>query len=168
MLARLVIDNFRSIKHLDIPLGPTNIFVGANNSGKSTILEALNILLGESYPSVRSFDDRDYHMREIANPICITAYLDAPIQLKDVFGNPHNAWGYKAQLSRYKRRTSRAEAGDPKFDYTMIGVDGKDLQMIQRHASPRGKPFPQPVNVSNEHRSFPPLLYVGIDRNILS
>ncbi|MCH7746236.1 MAG: AAA family ATPase, partial [Chloroflexi bacterium] len=59
MLSRLVIQNFRSIKHLDIPLGPINMFVGPNNAGKTNILEALNLVLGESFPSARSFDDRD-------------------------------------------------------------------------------------------------------------
>lgn len=44
-IKRLRIQNFRSIKSLDLELGETTVFVGANNTGKSAILEAIRIAL---------------------------------------------------------------------------------------------------------------------------
>ncbi|OHD56450.1 MAG: chromosome segregation protein SMC [Spirochaetes bacterium GWF1_51_8] len=44
MLDTLVIRDFKSILNLNISLGKVNIFIGANGSGKSNILEALGIL----------------------------------------------------------------------------------------------------------------------------
>ena len=41
----LRIRNFRSIEALDLELGTTTVFIGANNAGKSAILEALRIAL---------------------------------------------------------------------------------------------------------------------------
>lgn len=42
----ITIDNFRSIKHLDISdLSHINLIVGDNNSGKTTLLEAIQLLL---------------------------------------------------------------------------------------------------------------------------
>ena len=44
MLTSVNIQNFKSLRHVDICLEPLTIFVGANASGKTSVLEA--ILLG--------------------------------------------------------------------------------------------------------------------------
>ncbi|MBT9588896.1 AAA family ATPase [bacterium] len=45
VLRRLTVEGFKSIgRELDIQLGKVNVFIGANGSGKSCILEALGIL----------------------------------------------------------------------------------------------------------------------------
>ncbi len=41
MIKRLAIENFKSIKHIDIPCKKLNVFIGEPNSGKSNIIEAL-------------------------------------------------------------------------------------------------------------------------------
>ncbi|NCC96688.1 MAG: hypothetical protein EOM02_07585 [Synergistales bacterium] len=43
-LRKLTINNFKSIKKIEMDLGQLNIFVGANGSGKSNILEAIGML----------------------------------------------------------------------------------------------------------------------------
>lgn len=44
-IKKLVIKNYKLIRDIVIPLNPNiNIFVGENDAGKSTILEALSIL----------------------------------------------------------------------------------------------------------------------------
>lgn len=53
MLNNLRIKNFRMLEDLEIPkLGRVNLIVGKNNSGKSTILEALRIYAGKANPSL--------------------------------------------------------------------------------------------------------------------
>ncbi|RMS78448.1 AAA family ATPase [Pseudomonas savastanoi] len=41
-IARVVIENFRSIEHADINLADFNIFVGQNNTGKTNFFEAVS------------------------------------------------------------------------------------------------------------------------------
>ena len=45
-LRRLRAKNYRSLRELDIELSELNLFIGANASGKSTILDALRFLHG--------------------------------------------------------------------------------------------------------------------------
>ena len=45
-IARLRIIGFRGIKEADIRLGATSVLVGPNNVGKTTIVEALALILG--------------------------------------------------------------------------------------------------------------------------
>lgn len=44
-LTRIRIENFRSIKEVETPLSFSNLFFGKNNSGKSTILKAINLAI---------------------------------------------------------------------------------------------------------------------------
>ena len=49
MLDSLRIKNFRSLQDFEIPkLGRVNLLVGKNNSGKSTVLEALRLYAGNA------------------------------------------------------------------------------------------------------------------------
>lgn len=51
-LSRLIIRNFRSIKELDLSFNHgKNVIVGRNNTGKSNIVKAIDLVLGESQPT---------------------------------------------------------------------------------------------------------------------
>ncbi len=57
MLTSLKIDGFRKFNHLNLrDLGQINIIVGANNTGKTTLLEAVMVFAcGLSFPPMQSF-----------------------------------------------------------------------------------------------------------------
>lgn len=42
------IENFRSIKNLELTLSMINVVIGANNCGKSNFLKAMNVALGQN------------------------------------------------------------------------------------------------------------------------
>ena len=59
----LRIENFRSIKTLDLELGETTIFVGPNNAGKTAILDALRIALTRKWGQRGTgFTEYDVHL----------------------------------------------------------------------------------------------------------
>lgn len=63
-ITRLYIENFRSIRKLDIALGETTVFIGPNNVGKSAILDALRIALTRQWSQRRvGFTEYDIHVR---------------------------------------------------------------------------------------------------------
>lgn len=81
---RLWIHNFRGIKHLDWTI-PTDqrlvALVGPGDSGKSTILDAIHLLLGDRWNI--PFADTDFHEADVETPIRITALtIDIPTELK--------------------------------------------------------------------------------------
>lgn len=49
LLSEVYIKNYRSIEELTLKLGKCSIIVGKNNSGKSNILKAIDLVLGEKY-----------------------------------------------------------------------------------------------------------------------
>lgn len=52
---KLIVENFKSIKRLNLELAPLTIFVGPNGSGKSSILEAL-ALMSQSFDKLSILD----------------------------------------------------------------------------------------------------------------
>ncbi len=46
MIERLVVENFKSLRRVDLRLGRFNLLIGANASGKSNFLEVLRVLQG--------------------------------------------------------------------------------------------------------------------------
>jgi len=79
MIKKIRIQNFRSIRNLEIQLGEINAFIGPNNAGKSNIMKALNLILGEVYPTIKSFDDKDFYKYNKDNPILIEVLFDQPL-----------------------------------------------------------------------------------------
>lgn len=76
-LSRIFIKNYRSINELDLKIdaGKT-IIVGRNNSGKSNIISAIDLVLGEASPDYKRSEnvtDTDFYTKRpsnLENPTC--------------------------------------------------------------------------------------------------
>lgn len=80
MIKKLLIKNFRSIENLEIYPEQICTLIGANSTGKSNVLKALNILLGEIYPTERAFTRDDFFKRETNRTIEIKVWFDQPLK----------------------------------------------------------------------------------------
>jgi len=79
-LEQFTVQNYRSIEEVKIffPKDKPVIVFGPNNVGKSNILKAMELLLGERHPAYMDFQDSDYFFRdkkEFPN-ICLSAIFD--------------------------------------------------------------------------------------------
>ena len=80
-ISRVIIKNYRSIKDLTLSFNSgKNVIVGKNNSGKSNIIKAIDIVLGESSPTYAKYNnitENDFYSNnsESANNIMIFCEL---------------------------------------------------------------------------------------------
>ena len=84
------IRNFRGIRSLDLALGPVTVLIGENNSGKTSVLDALKLCLRELGPRRHVvFDTLDYHLTDsAAEPTSAD-----PIQIEVTFSDrPGEKW----------------------------------------------------------------------------
>jgi len=73
-LKRIRIENYRRIQALDVEVRRHLVLVGPNDSGKSSVVRALNLLLGSAGPQlVPSFSERDFS--DLGSPIVVEATL---------------------------------------------------------------------------------------------
>lgn len=87
-LSRLIVKNYRSIRNLDLKFEQgKNIIVGRNNAGKSNIVKAVDLLLGETSPTWNKSDnvtDNDFYSGNTDSSIFIWCELN---RIKDGEGN---------------------------------------------------------------------------------
>lgn len=78
-LIEITIENFRGIRSLKIPLDRLTILIGENNTGKSTVLEALRLVLmrGVGFRKDSRFTEYDFHLKDAAT----TPQTAAPISI---------------------------------------------------------------------------------------
>lgn len=84
-ISRLRIENFRSIRLLDVELGDSTVFIGANNAGKTAILDAVRIVLTRRWGQRGTgFTEHDVHKPDELGdprtlpPVTITLFLEEP------------------------------------------------------------------------------------------
>ncbi len=99
MLSRLSADRFKSLVKLRIDLGRINVFIGANGSGKSNLLEALGVLGAAAFGRV----DDETLLRRGVRPGVPSLYKSAFPGLSPV---PHIGFGART-------------ASDASFDVTL-------------------------------------------------
>lgn len=79
-LNSISIENYRSIGESPVEIKfPENmpvILIGENNSGKTNLIRAVDILFGESYPKYKKLDDYDHFNRDPHNKVIISAKVN--------------------------------------------------------------------------------------------
>jgi putative ATP-dependent endonuclease of OLD family len=65
-VASFHIRNYKAIKHAEVEFGEYNIIIGKNDVGKSSLLEAIDLLLNFDTPS-----ESDFHMMDESNAITL-------------------------------------------------------------------------------------------------
>lgn len=151
---RVVIKNFRSINDLDFQPGDLCTLVGENNSGKTTIMRALNLVLGDIWPTERSFDEGDFHNQNTGEPIVIQVYFDQPWE-EQVAGNTVKVAGFELTCKCYKRTTKEKVPGELGVDFVCIGPLGGHVP-AERYRP--GGPTPRLLGVNSTRRARVPLL----------
>jgi predicted ATP-dependent endonuclease of OLD family len=136
MIKKIRIQNFRSIKNLEIQLGKINAFIGPNNAGKSNIMRALNLILGETYPTIKSFDDEDFFKYKKDNPILIQVSFDQPLNCNT------RIYGFKLTYDGNN------------WEYVAIDQDENELTYSTGN----------PIRVSKEMKEEVALMYLSIER----
>lgn len=137
MINKLIIENFRSIKHAEIELGWMNAFIGSNNAGKSNIMKALELILGDVYQSIRSFDEKDFYDYDRSNTIKIEVRFDSPLACNQ------NVHGFQ------------------------LTFDGENCEYLAINSQGNVVTYPssgREVRVSNEMKDEVALMYLGLDR----
>jgi len=105
-LSHLIINNYRSIKELDLRFEKgKNVAVGRNNAGKSNIIKAIDLLLGESSPTYEKSEnicENDFCNNNIEKPIIIFCELERDNDEKLNYEELYKSYGFYRKNERIK------------------------------------------------------------------
>lgn len=165
-IAKVHIENYRSLKDFTLEPGPFCVLIGENNAGKSNILRALNLVLGDTWPSDRSFSEEDFYNQDTSQDILIQVFFDETIE---DWRNNHKAEikGVQLRCKAYKRTVKGKPAGTLKLDFTCIDENGDEVthpeEPLQKEQQYKGRWVP--LRVYGELRERLPFIYVEVLRD---
>jgi len=137
MIEKLIIRNFRSIEELELGLGRLNALIGPNSSGKTNILKALDLVVGDTYPSARSFKESDFYLHDTSRTIHIEVRFQSPINYKNF-----NIHGFKLIFDGNE------------MSYVAVDETGITMQYSSG----------QEIKVNNTMRDQVSMMYLPLDR----
>jgi predicted ATP-dependent endonuclease of OLD family len=133
-LSRIKIENYRSIKLLDFRPSDLVALIGENNTGKTNILRARNIILGETWPSERSFSEEDFYNKDTDQSIKISIWFDEPISY-DRYGLAVEIRGFSLEYKKYVRGQKK---GEYHTEFQAIDENGESVKVLKEPFS-KGK-----------------------------
>ncbi len=104
-LRQIAIEGFRSINDqivIDFPENQPLVLIGENNSGKSNIIRAIELMFGEFHPKFKKLDDYDHHARNPKNPVCIDAVVSGLNGKLSNYGQPFGCSGFRYKAEKGK------------------------------------------------------------------
>lgn len=140
-LSKLIVSNFRSINYTEINFNKgKNIIVGRNNSGKSNIIRAIDLILGESSPTYarseniteidfftwKEKDPQGNEVLKISDELFIYAELKREEDEELNWDELYNTYGYKVLA-----KVIGWEGRRPKKDYLRISHNKEINDLIQ-------------------------------------
>jgi putative ATP-dependent endonuclease of OLD family len=132
-LSKIKIKNFKSIKELefDYPESGILVLVGENNSGKSNIIRAIDLICGESWIGKEKLEEHDYYLRNKNLEIEINLYFDNGKSVK--FSPNESKWGITYFLNWEQTQKVPFNANGIKEDFpsTYLGAD----RTLDKHLS---------------------------------
>ncbi|HXG41122.1 MAG TPA: ATP-dependent endonuclease [Dehalococcoidia bacterium] len=167
MLTRLQVRNFRCLENIDVPLEPLTAFVGPNGSGKTTFLRAIDLVLGDAWPSLRSFRiPQDFTHFDTNRDIEITVWFDPPYVHRDTLSAEHQVQALRLTCKPYKRSGKWGEAGDLHADLEPLNEDGNVPIVATGQPQQGQRPQYGPLRVGTELRDHARILYVDHRRTL--
>lgn len=130
MLRKLVVRNFKSLDEVSFTFEAINLFVGPNSSGKSTALQAIEVLHALLHPSISEHFEKDkgWDYRDIPHRknLKSTMSWQAEYHLELKPGRPPSVYWYEVELQ------PRLHLGIGRESLSVQHPGGAKLNLIER------------------------------------
>lgn len=164
-ISRLRIQGFRSISDLEMDLPQVCALVGANNSGKSNILDAVAAVLAKDWVSRTTFTEDDVTWRDPDGDILIEVELDPPPSFRPFKNSPPvEVPVLRWVWTKYKVGPQK---GQRRLEQHALNHKGSAVHVPQ-HAPKAGvRPkFAPLTNIPDAIRARVPVIHIGTDRSL--
>lgn len=175
-VSKVFIQNFRSIGPDGLLINfsePLTALVGRNSTGKSNVLQALNLVLGSSYWSDGLFKLEDFHEKNPANDILIQVFFAEPLKFEKTvdsfFSWKEDVHGFQIGFKQYKRNTANHRKGELNFSHCCLKKNEDPIMEMTKAPRKGQRPvFGGPLKVPYKLRDAANCVLIPISRDVFS
>lgn len=166
-LKHIQIKNYRSLEGCDIPLDDLTAIVGANGVGKTSLLRGLDLILGDSWPSLRSFRiPQDFTSFDASREIEFYVKFGPAYIHRDTLSTEHEVHALRLTCKPYRKSGRWGEAGDLHVDLEPLNDQG-EVPIVATSRPQKGqKPLFGPLRVGTELREHARILFIDHRRGL--
>ncbi len=121
IISRVIIEHYRSVRYLELEPASLCALIGPNNAGKTNILKAINLIMGNGGPLPLA--TQDYSDGDTSHPVSVKLFFTAPLRCRQG-GFP--VWGLRYFSPPLQ---STGEVPNPQLD--CLDEEGKILACNQ-------------------------------------
>lgn len=168
MLTNLAVRNFRSLEDVSVPLAPLTAIVGPNGTGKTSLLRAIELVLGEAWPSLRSFRvPQDFTGFDATRDIEIVVGFDPPYIHRDTHSHEHSIVALRVTCKPYKKSGKWGSAGDLHADIEPLNEKGEVPNVATGQPKKGQKTQFGPLRVGTDLRDHARVLFIDHRRSLM-
>ncbi len=138
MIAHVFIKNYKAFKRETIMLGDHTLFLGTHNSGKTTVLDALNAFFNHRV-------ERDY-VRNKRNDVVIECFIDNQ-RFRKVFSPPHFTFNAHKSIGDFRHINH--------LHYVYIPFPPAPFEAIFNQVLATTQSIPEPQILDDAFKAFP-------------
>jgi putative ATP-dependent endonuclease of OLD family len=167
VLTHLQVQNYRCLENVEVPLSPLTAIVGPNGVGKTTILRAIELVLGEAWPSLRSFRvPQDFTDFNASRELQLKVSFDPPYQHSDTHSTVHQVTAVRVTCKPYKRSGKWGESGDLHVDVEPLNKGGEVPFVALGQPTKGQKTQFGPLRVGTDIRDHARVLFIDHRRTL--
>src|SRR5690606_11548892 len=167
MLTKLHVRNFRSLEDVEVPLSGLTAIVGPNGSGKTSLLRSIELVLGEAWPSLRSFRiPQDFTGFDATREIEIVIGFDPPYVHRDTLSNEHTIVALRLTCKPYKKSGKWGSTGDLHADIDPLNSRGEVPTVATGQPTKGHKTQFSPLRVGSDLRDHGRALFIDHRRSL--
>jgi putative ATP-dependent endonuclease of OLD family len=167
MLTRLQVKNFRSLEAVDLPLGQLVALVGPNGAGKTSILRAIDLVAGETWPTLRSFRvPQDFTAFDPTRDVEIRLAFDPAHVHRDTLSTERAISELRVTCKPYRRTGKWGDVGDLHVDFDALDAKGEVPRVATSRPAKGLKPSFDPLRVGTDIRDQARILFIDHRRSL--
>ncbi len=133
MIKQLYIDNFKSLIDFNLPCNSPTCLIGVNNSGKSSVLQIIDLLSSVSKGDIKNwFNSREWHPKDVKSKLKKDRQHTISFNIEFSMEDTDYSWGGTFNLNSYTCSSETILKHNENNDSSLLKVENNTYSILEK------------------------------------